>query len=215
VFVVYTLIVKQGAVYAQLKKGADAMNNPYKPPQSPVGKLLERTFATPLVTPLSVLMVILIYAGYAYFFFTTEQTGKLIYFTAISFEIFVASQIAMMFLTILARKQLDGFLARHPVISDQVSLERLKPVARTNMYLALTHLLLLGLGSLTAIMSILNYGGMISLAVVGITLVVAKVSKWSSGSEERLKQIECTDAKLEEELTGIFHCWQHKPFPNF
>jgi magnesium-transporting ATPase (P-type) len=191
------------------------MNNLCKPPQSPVDKLMERALATPLVTPLSVLMVILIYTGYAYFFFTSEEAGKLTFLAAMSFEIFLACQIAMILLTILARKQLDGFLARHPVISDQVSLESLKPVVRTNMLFALTHLLLLGLGSLTAIMSILNYGGMISLAVVAVTLVVARVTKWSTGSEERLKQIECTDAGLEKELTGIFHCWQHRPFPNF
>jgi len=191
------------------------MNNPYKSLESSFDKALERVFAAPLVAPLSALMVILIYAGYAFYFFTSKETGNLAYFTDISFEVFVASQIGMILLTILIRKRVDGFLVRHPVISDQISLENLKPVARTNMHFALMHLLLLGLGSLTAIMSILNYGGMTSIAVVVFAIVTAKVTEWGSSSEARIKQIECTDARLEKELSDIFHCCQHKPFPNF
>ncbi|MCP4765064.1 MAG: hypothetical protein GY875_02220 [Gammaproteobacteria bacterium] len=191
------------------------MNNPYKPPDSSLSKTLKRTFTTALITPLSVLMVILIFAGYIYFFFTNEEVDIFGYFTSISFEVFLASQAGMILLTIFTKKQLDAFLVQHPVISDQKPLENLKPVARAIMFLALIHLLLPGIGSLAAIMSILNYGGMISIGVVGVSIITGIVTKASSKSEERIKQIECTETTLEKELTDILYCWQHKPFPNF
>jgi hypothetical protein len=56
---------------------------------------------------------------------------------------------------------------------------------------------------------------LISIAVVALALITARVTKWVSKSEDRIKQIECTDPRLERELVEIFHCWQHKPLPNF
>ncbi len=191
------------------------MKNHCKLQEDSFGGTLGKVFCAPLVASLSALAVVLIYVGYACYFLTSEEAGAFAYLTDISFELFVASQFGMIFLSALIKIRTDSFLARHPSIPDQKSLDSLKPVARANMYLALIHLLLLGFGSLMAIMSILNHGGMTSIAVVVFTLVAAQVTSWGSLSEARLRRVECTDASLQEELGEIFHCWQHRPFPNF
>ena len=170
---------------------------------------------TPLVVHFCVLMVVLIYAGYAIYFFSADITGLFVYLADISFELFLASQVWIVLLTISSKRQLEGFLERHPAISDSSSLERFKAVARMNMYYALVFLLLLGLGSLAAVMSILNYGGITAIAVLLVAFLTGSVTRWASSAESRIKQINCTDATLEEELRNIFYCWQHRPFPNF
>jgi hypothetical protein len=200
---------------AAARPGRTAMNDPYRPPESALDREHRRNFSPSLVTPLSVAMVVLIYAGYAYYFFSGEQDGVLASVTGISFEVFLASQAGIILIGLFTRKQLNAYLRRHPVICDRLALEHLKPVARANMHNALVNLFLLGLTSLTAIMSILNYGGMISIAVVVVSLASGRVCKWCARSEEKIKQIECSDAALERELTAILHCWQHKALPNF
>ena len=191
------------------------MTDLYKPPESNLSKPQKRTFRTPLIVPLTVLMVVCIYAGYAYYHFTAEEKGLFQLFASISFEVFVGTQIGMIFIALFTKQQLDKFLELYPSISDQASLDKFKPVARTNMYLSLVNLFLLGLGALTAIMSILNYGGLVSIIIVILALATGRVTKWCTESEERIKQIECADSKLEKELNEIFYCWQNKPFPNF
>jgi len=191
------------------------MNNPYKSPESSLKRELRRNFSTPLVVPLSVLMVIGIYAGYTYFFFVGGEKEIFSFLKNLSFEIFLASQVGMILIAIFAKNLLDNFLIQFPKISDQNSLQKLKSVARPNMYFALVQLLLLGLSSLTAIMSILNHGGVVAVVVAVVVIISVKIHKWYGKAEEKVKQIECTDTSLEKELTDIFHCWQHKLFPNF
>lgn len=191
------------------------MGNPYRAPESSLKNSLRRTFSTPLIAPLTILMVVFIYAGYTYYFFTSEQTGIFAYLKSISFEIFIACQTGIILLTFFIKKQLDNFFNQHPIIKDKMSLEVLKPVVRTNMYSALLQLFFICVSALTAVMSILNYGGMISIVVIVLAIFTGRITKWARKSEENLKQIECPDEALEKELNDILHCWLHKPLPNF
>lgn len=191
------------------------MTNPYTPPESSLQNSQRRTFKTPLITPISIIMVIGIYVGYTYFHFSDSNSDLFAFLKLVSFEIFLGSQIGMVLLTILIKRKIDAFLDSHPTINNQASLDELKPVARTNMYSSLIFFFLLGLGSLAGIMAIYSYGGLISIAVVILVLVTGRIAKWGSKSEDRIKQIQCDDPVIEKELNAILHCWDSKPFPKF
>ena len=106
-------------------------------------------------------------------------------------------------------------MSEHQSIQDRQVLEKLKPIVRTNMYSALFNLFFLGLGSLTAIMSILNHGLIKGVIVAILSLVVMILVKWYNSSEEQMKQIKCSCEDLDVELNSMLQCWLHKPFPNF
>lgn len=187
------------------------MENPYEPPKTQQ----RRVFSTPIIVPISVVMVVVIYFSYVFFFFNSEESGLFSLLTSVSFEIFILCEIGIVSAVIYNKKQLDGFLAEYPEIDSKLSIEKLKPIARTNMYSALFNLFFLGLGSLTAIMSILNHGLVKGVVVAILSIAAARMMKWYNSSEESIKQIKCTDQSLEIELKKILECWLHKPLPNF
>jgi hypothetical protein len=94
-------------------------------------------------------------------------------------------------------------------------LENLKPIARSNMYYALLHIPMLGVGALAAVVSILNYGLVNAGLVIAISVLTGRIVKGVKASEERIQQIECASDELEAELEEIIKCWLHKPLPNF
>ena len=187
------------------------MVNPYLPPEDNQ----RRVFKTPIIVPLSVVMVVAIYAGYVFFYATSEETGFFAYLKVISFEVFLLCEVGMVSLILYNKRQLDDFLCDFPVIENRNGLEKLKPIVRTNMYSSLFVILFLALGSLTAIMSILNHGVLKGVLVAVLSVATAKLINWYNPSEEKAKHIECTDEALEVELNNMLQCWMHKPFPNF
>jgi hypothetical protein len=187
------------------------MKNPYLSPKENT----KRVFKTPIIAPLSVIMVVAIYAVYIYFHTTSEEIEIFVYLKSISFEVFLLCEAGIVFLILYNKKQLDSFLHNFPSIENRHSLECLKPIARTNMYSSLFVLVFLALGSLTSIISILNHGLLKSILVALLTILAAKLLKWYVSSEQKIKHIECSDESLEKELNDILQCWIHKPFPNF
>ena len=187
------------------------MENPYKSPKTSQ----QRVFKTPIVVPLSVVMVVVIYFSYTFFFFNHEEGGVFLLLKNISFELFILCEIGIISAVIYNKKQIDSFLVEYPAINTKSAIEKLKPIVRTNMYSALSTLFFLGFGSLAAIMSILNYGSFKGVIVAVLSIATAMLMKWYNRSEESIKQIECTDQCLEAELNNILECWLHKPFPNF
>jgi magnesium-transporting ATPase (P-type) len=186
------------------------MENPYVVP-----KTQRRVFKTPLVVPFSVFMVVLIYFGYVLYFFNFQESGAVSFLKSISFEVFMLCQIGIVFTIFYNKKLLDSFFGEHPAINNRQALEQLKPIVRTNMYSSLFSMFFIGLGALTAIMSILNHGFVKGVLVAMLSIAASGLMKWYSTSEENIKQIECADPALEIELKKIFDCWLHKPFPNF
>ena len=187
------------------------MTNPYLPPE----ERGQRVFKTPIIMPLSVIMVIVIYAGYSVFFITDQSVGVIEGLKTIAFELFLLCEFGLVSLLLYNRSQLQSFLNRYPAIDSSSSLEALKPIARTNMYSALFSLLFLGVGSLTAIISILHGTLLNSLIVVVLTLLASVVMARYTPLENRVKQIECLDSGLEGELNALLHCWMNKALPNF
>jgi hypothetical protein len=113
------------------------------------------------------------------------------------------------------KDKVDSFLKKHPEIRHRRALEELKPIIRTNMYSALFTIVFLALGTLTAIMTILNETYVMGVIAAVLCVAAAKAMSWYSPSEEALKQIECLDPDIEEELDLMLQCWLHKALPNF
>lgn len=178
-------------------------------------KKKRRLFSPSIIVPISSAMVISIYIGYIIFFFNSKEAGLFPHFKEISFKIYLLCEMGMVLIISFNKKLLDDFLKRHPVIDGEIAIRRLKPIVRMNMYSVLFLLLFLGLGALTAVMSIFNHGLGISLIVVALSMLLSKVMKWYNHSEERVKQIECTNSTLENKLRAILECWIHKALPNF
>ncbi|ABD79967.1 hypothetical protein [Saccharophagus degradans] len=187
------------------------MENPYRPPK-PTEK---RVFKTPIILPLSIAMVILIYAAYIFLHTTNAELGALAYVKTVSFEVFILCDVGIVLLILYNKKLIDIFLLEHPTIENKQSLERLKPIVRTNMYSSLFLLLFLALGSLTAIMAILNHDLIKGVIVAILSVITAIIINWYNPSERKVKHIETEDEQLEKELNAILQCWMHKPFPNF
>ncbi len=188
-----------------------ALENPYSPPKS-AGS---RAFSTPIIVPLSVIGVMTIYLGYAYLFMSSGGEGLFPALKSISFELFLLCEVGIIFGAIHNKRLLDRFMKKHPVIDGPETLEALKPVARTNMYSALSVLVLLAIGALSAIMTILHRGLIEAALVVALSLATALIMKWYNQSEEKIKQIRTTDTATETQLRAILECWLHKPFPDF
>lgn len=188
-------------------------HNPYEPPQSQLQN--ERIFKTPIIVPLSVIAVIGIYLGYIYFHQRSVETGIFEIIKNYSFEIFLLCQAGFLFSLFYSKIKLEGFLSKHPVISTGASLELLKPILRTNMYLALINMFFMFLGSLAAIMTIANHSLMKVITVSVLFIFTNRMMKLYKPVEEKTKQIKCTDRTLNSELESILNCWLHKAKPNF
>lgn len=174
-----------------------------------------RVFKTPIIVPLSIACVILVYVGYPLLRLFDVEMSILEAIKGITFELFLLCNAGLFSLVLLSKKHLTAYLARYPIITDRESFDALKPIARTNMYSALMSLLFLCVGSLAAIMTIINFSWLTSITVVVMSLVTSMMFNAYNGLEQRIKQLECTEDKLEEELELILDCWMNKPFSNF
>ncbi len=187
------------------------MDNPYKPPKTAP----KRVFHTPIIVPISIVMVIGVYVGYSLFYQQWGENSLLITFQSISFELFLLCDVGMIVLTAINQRILKGFLQRFPVVDDGIALEQLKLVARTNMYSALLNFLFLALGALMAIMTIIHYSYPFAITVVVLSILVSVMNKWYSKYEEAVKHIETANDVLETETAAVLDCWMHKALPNF
>jgi hypothetical protein len=140
------------------------------------------------------------------------------YFTTFidhSFRLFLVFELGTVLLLIYNKTLLSKYLEKNPVVATSSALEELKPVIRTNMYSSLCGFLFLGMTSLTAIVTILNYPPL----VAGLVVIASVATIWCTQQykpyEERLKQIPCDNEILEPELTKLLNTWQHKALPDF
>jgi hypothetical protein len=144
-----------------------------------------------------------------------DESGPFSHLIQISFEMYIFSQFAIILTSLINKSRIDKCLTNQPIIENKKSLENLKPIARSNMYYALLHIPMLGVGALAAVVSILNYGLVNAGLVIAISVLTGRIVKRVKASEERIQQIECASDELEAELEEIIKCWLHKPLPNF
>jgi len=114
-----------------------------------------------------------------------------------------------------SKQQLDSFLHQFPSIETQHSLDKLKPIARTNMYSTLFVLPILALGAITAYTTITQGDLYTTLVVCALSVGVSILFQSYASSEKNIKHIACANEKLESELNQILQCWMTKALPNF
>lgn len=175
----------------------------------------KRVYKTPIIVPASVVMVIVIHFGYVLLSASGADQSILTALSDVAFEVLVMCEVGMMTMIFHNKKKVDSFLEKYATIDSRGSLEELKPIIRTNMYSALFTVIFLALGTLTAIMTIVNDTYIMGFVAAALCVGAAKAINWYNPSEQDLKQIKCTDPELENELELIFKCWLHKALPNF
>jgi hypothetical protein len=174
-----------------------------------------RIFKTPLVVPLSVVLMILIFIGYPFVHVINADLGVVKVLQSQSFALFLLCQAGLMALVVLSKRHIKSYITRYPVIKSRDALNALKPVIRTNMYASLISYFFLIVGSVAAIMTIIGDSFLKTVIAIILSFVAAGMFQFYSVMERRIKQIECTDADLDEELQAMLECWMHKPLPNF
>lgn len=174
-----------------------------------------RVFKKSLIVPISVVMVIVIHFGYILLNTSGLNQGILTSLQNISFEVLVLCEVGILSLIFHNKGKVDLYLNTYSEVNSREALETLKPIIRTNMYSALFTMFFLALGTLTAIMTIMNDTSLKGNIAAALCVIAAVAINWYNPSEQKLKQIPTANRELEEELTEIMECWMHKAFPNF
>ena len=175
----------------------------------------QREFKKPLIIPITVVMVVVIHFGYIVLSVSGVDQGILTYFKSYSFEILVLCEVGMLSMIFHNKKIVDSYLSRYEEIHSREELEELKSIVRVNMYAALLAILFLAIGTLTAVMTIVNDSYLKGVIVAALCTITAKVMKWYTPSEQKLKKIPTSNQELENELKDILECWMHRTLPNF
>ncbi len=160
-------------------------------------------------------MVVVIHFGYVLLSASGTDQGILTPLIGYSFETLVLCEAGMLSMIFHNKKIVDSYLSTYQEIDSRVALEELKPIVRTNMYSSLLTIFFLAVGTLTAIMTIINDRFYIGVIAAVLCVLTAKAMNWYNPSEQKLKQIPASNEELESELRDILECWLHKAFPNF
>lgn len=176
----------------------------------------KRLFSPSTIGPIWSAIVVWCFIGYVIFsWIVSEGDGLFTHFKEISFEVYIICQAGIAAITLYNKKLFDDFLEKYPVINNELAVRELKPILRMNMYSTLLFLFLLGLGILTAVISVLNHG-LVVIVIIGLLFILPfGLAKWYAHSEEKIKQIECTNSTLDSKLRNIIECWMNKALPNF
>lgn len=168
----------------------------------------ERKFKIPLGSVLSVLMVIGIFAGYGVAD-SMGSIGVLEFLRPLSFYMFLLIEVALLIVILICKMRLDGFLSEHPTISNVESLNSLRSLAKENSRYSILTLILIGLGTLTAVITISNKDGF-SIYVGPLVVCAMFIMAWYRPTEEKIQQLKCTSSELDKELISILDKWGNK-----
>lgn len=109
-----------------------------------------------------------------------------------------------------------SFLARYPTITDRPALDAFKRLARSNMYMALMQIVILGAGFLVGILLVFRHGAIKGLGPVLVANgVVMGLGKLIKSLEVRARSLPCATQALGDEHARVSESWVHKPFPDF
>jgi hypothetical protein len=128
--------------------------------------------------------------------------------------LFAAIYVVAAAVTLWSRAQVGAFLADTPSIATEADLDRFKELARLEMYLALTLIVLLGAGIVTGLVLVKRYGIMGLLVVILVNVVVFGLGMLHKGIEDKAKNLPATDA-LKTEYRRVCYAWAKKVLPNF
>ena len=128
--------------------------------------------------------------------------------------LFAAIYVVAAAVTLWSRAQVGAFLVDTPSIATEADLDRFKELARLEMYLALTLIVLLGAGIITGLVLVRRYGIMGLLVVILVNVVVFGLGMLHKAVEDKAKKLQTTDA-LKTEYRRVCYAWAKKALPDF
>jgi hypothetical protein len=118
-------------------------------------------------------------------------------------------------LTFYAKQQLQSFLRQHPTIADFKSLAAFKALARSNMYLALGQLGLLGSSLVLGLYLLYKSNFLMLPLILCINGLVYFISQNIKTLEENSRNLECATLEITQIYQNVCKTWVKKPFPDF
>jgi hypothetical protein len=111
--------------------------------------------------------------------------------------------------------QLRQFLDDTPSIADEMSLDRFKALARTQMYLALAVIPILVTGGALGI-ALISWHGMTGVAVVILTnMLFFGLAMYHRSFETRTRSLKASSEMLGQEYRQVCETWVKKALPDF
>lgn len=111
--------------------------------------------------------------------------------------------------------RLNRFLATTQSIADEACLERLKSLARMQMFLALAALALLIPGMIIGMVLVVKHGVLGLAAVIGVNVVILGIGRYHKTVEVKARSLPASSEALGEEYRRVCETWVKKALPDF
>jgi hypothetical protein len=118
-------------------------------------------------------------------------------------------------LSLWSRAQVHAFLAETRSIASPADLERFKELARLQMYLALSMIILLVTGMIVGLVLVKRYGASALLAVIVVNAVVFGLGMFHKRGEQRARNLSTGSEALATEYRRVCETWVKKATPDF
>jgi len=111
--------------------------------------------------------------------------------------------------------QLNRFLAETRSIADQACLERFKTLARAQMYLALSVMVLMVGGALAGVVVIMRHGLDGVVVVIATSMLLLGLGLYHKKVEARARSLQAGSEALATEYRRVCGTWVTKALPDF
>ncbi len=129
--------------------------------------------------------------------------------------LFAAIYVIAAAVSLWSRAQVHGFLAETPSIRDAADLERFKELARLQMYLALSMIVLLVTGMIIGLVLLKEYGASALYVVILVNAVVFGLGMFHKKGEVRARNLRTASEALTTEYRRVCEAWVKKATPDF
>jgi hypothetical protein len=129
--------------------------------------------------------------------------------------LFAAIYVIAAAVSLWSRTQVHAFLAETRSISSTADLERFKELARLQMYLALSMIVLLVTGMIVGLVLVKRYGVSALLVVIVVNGVIFGLGMFHKKGEERARRLRTGSEALATEYRRVCETWVKKATPDF
>ncbi|QDV16928.1 hypothetical protein Pan153_15620 [Gimesia panareensis] len=175
---------------------------------------------TIVIDPVAILKVVICFFCYVALisYLRSHNLLKAELTSSVLLGIFLVTIAAQYFIFISSKRKLDAYLRTNPVIQDQDSLMQWKTISQThNQWERIGVKLLFGLLLPMSLLICISSGfKSLNMAIVGVFLLLDLVlNVWTSSSQNKMEQLECSDESLKPEYQRACDEWQHRLAPDF
>ncbi len=168
-----------------------------------------------LIRELLTVVLLLAYALLLLYCLRESDWGPLALVRQNLFLTFCLNMGGMLCCLLYIEQRMDLFLRGDPVLENPESMEQLKQVLRTEMYLTIPAFLMTGNAIGTGIGILAYYDLLKGGLVLVIWFFSMPLLSWCSHTQKKIYQIECKNRNLEPELELLIKNWSTRIFPNF